>query len=59
MIKDTLNRIERYHGLSPRLDQAIDFLAAADLAALETGRHIIDGDRIYAYRLRFFSWGKP
>jgi YhcH/YjgK/YiaL family protein len=43
-----LNRIERYRGLSPRLDQAIDFLAAADLAALETGRHVIDGDRIYA-----------
>ena len=62
MIKDSLNRIERYRGLSPRLDQAIDFLAAANLAALETGRHVIDGDRIYAtasgYQTRPLAEGK-
>ena len=62
MIKDTLNRIDRYRGLSPRLDQAIDFLAAANLAALETGRHVIDGDRIYAtasgYQTRPLAEGK-
>jgi len=48
MIYDSLEAIDRYRGLSKGLDEAIDWLATCDLAALEVGCHRIDGDRVFA-----------
>lgn len=49
MVLDTLTNCLHYHGmLSGRLGIALDFLSASDLAALDLGRHAIDGDRVFA-----------
>jgi biofilm protein TabA len=44
MILDLVGHRERYGGLGFELDRALDYLADTDFAALEDGRHPIDGD---------------
>ena len=46
-IVDAIKNAELYYSLSPRIKQAFDWLAATDIAALEAGRHDIDGDNIF------------
>lgn len=53
MIVDELSRLDRYRGLSPRLDQSIAFLQTTDLRALPVGRVEIDGDHIFGTHLVF------
>lgn len=48
MICDTLNRIAVYGSLSSRLKRAADFITTTDLNTLEEGKHIIEGDDIFA-----------
>lgn len=48
MIYDTLTHAHQYQGLSPRLDQALDFLRRTDFSALADGRYEIDGDNVFA-----------
>jgi biofilm protein TabA len=48
MILDTLDHAQDYGGLHPRLARGLEFLRATDLMRLPTGRHEIDGDRIFA-----------
>ena len=38
MICDSLEHLDRYRGLHPNLDTAIDYLQTHDLAALPDGR---------------------
>lgn len=47
MIFDSLQRSDSYRALHPRLGRAFDYVAATDLAALEPGRHDIEGDDLY------------
>lgn len=47
MIFDSLKNCSLYYGISPRLRQAFEFLNNTDLAALEAGKHPVDGDNIY------------
>ena len=48
MILDTLNAIGKYAGLSPDFAAAVRWLQATDLHALEPGKTVIDGDRVFA-----------
>ena len=48
MIVDAIKNAELYYSLSPRIKQAFDWLAATDIAALEAGRHDIDGNNLFA-----------
>jgi biofilm protein TabA len=48
MIFDLLTNAHLYAGLGPRIVLGFDFLAGTDLLALPTGRHEIDGDRVFA-----------
>ena len=48
MIFDKIANHLNYRGLSVGLDSALDYLLETDLEALETGRHDIKGDDIYA-----------
>ncbi len=48
MIVDGIASIERYRGLYRGLDVLMDWLETTDWRALPTGRHAIDGDRVYA-----------
>jgi biofilm protein TabA len=47
MILDRLSAAERYFALHPGFPQAFTFLRQADFAALEPGKHEIDGKRLY------------
>jgi biofilm protein TabA len=47
MILDTLARSGRYLALHPAFARAFEVLTTRDVAALEAGRHEIDGDRMY------------
>ncbi len=47
MVVDSFDYIARYKGLHPNLDTAIDWLNSHTLDALENGRIIIDGDKVF------------
>ena len=47
MILDSLKNKEQYAALHPRFKQVFDFIDNTDVAALECGRHDIDGDNIF------------
>lgn len=47
MILDSLKNKEQYVSLHPRFKQVFDFIDNTDVAALECGRHDIDGDNIF------------
>lgn len=47
MIFDSLKNRALYYAVSPRLEQAFDYIVSTDLAALEAGRHPIDGDDLF------------
>ncbi len=48
MIYDSMDNLKAYKGLNANLDDAIDWLAAADLESLSEGKHEVDGTRIFA-----------
>ena len=43
MIYGRLDRLDRYRGLSARLDKALDFLKTQNLTALPAGKTVLDG----------------
>jgi biofilm protein TabA len=47
VILDTLQRGHHYEELHPQFARAFALLRSMDLAALDPGRHEIDGDRLY------------
>ena len=47
MILDSLKNKEQYAALHPRFQKVFDFIESHDVAALECGRHDIDGDDIF------------
>ncbi|MBR4996186.1 MAG: YhcH/YjgK/YiaL family protein [Alistipes sp.] len=47
MILDSLKNKARYEALHPRFKQVFDFIDSHDVAAMECGRHDIDGDNIF------------
>ena len=48
MILDTLANADRYLALHPLFSRAFEFLRKTDLAALPPGRHVIDGESLFA-----------
>ena len=48
MTPDDLSNAERYGDLHPGFRQGFEFLRRTDLAGLQTGRHEIDGERLFA-----------
>lgn len=48
MILDRLNHAELYRPLAPRLWQGFAFLLQSDLEALTAGRHVLDGENLFA-----------
>ena len=47
MILDSLKNAALYAELHPRFKTVFDYIASHDLAAMECGRHDIDGDNIF------------
>lgn len=52
MILDRLEHIARYASLHPLFPKAFEFLQQPDLASLPSGRHEIDGERVFAIAAR-------
>ncbi|HEX4131556.1 MAG TPA: YhcH/YjgK/YiaL family protein [Pirellulales bacterium] len=52
MILDTIEQAARYAALHPLFERAFHYLRVTDLAALELGRHELDGDRLYVLLAR-------
>ena len=48
MILDDLQNAARYHALNPLFAEAFTFLSHSRLAFLASGRHELDGDRLFA-----------
>lgn len=53
MIIDRLDRAHLYTSLGERLDRALAFLQQTDLSSLAPGKHVIDGDNLYAMALQY------
>ena len=49
MIFDTLDKLASYKGISANMDRAIDFILAADFAAMPADRFEIDGTNVYGF----------
>lgn len=47
MILDSLKNKQQYESLHPRFKQVFDYIDTHDLAAMELGRHDVDGDNIF------------
>ncbi len=47
MIADNLKNAAIYKSLSANFRTAFDWLEKTDLAALEKGRHVVDGEQVY------------
>lgn len=48
MISDNLNNAKQYFSLSEKIKRGFEFLLNSDLKNMQDGKHIIDGDEIYA-----------
>ena len=48
MIYDKIENHRNYRGIGDGIDAALDYLLNADLEGLEPGKHIIDGDKLFA-----------
>ena len=48
MIFDKIENHKSYRGIKDGIDMALDYLLNTDLEELAPGKHIIDGDRIFA-----------
>ena len=48
MIKDKLEHSTRYESVHPLFKKAFEFLQKSDVSSLSEGKHMIDGDNIFA-----------
>ena len=53
MIYGRLDRLDRYRGLSARLDKALDFLKKQNLTALPAGKTVLDGEALFVNRFDY------
>ncbi len=47
MILDSLKNSSLYGSVCPRMERAFELVAAADLASLPVGKHLLDGEEIF------------
>lgn len=47
MILDTLDNLQQYVALNPRIQKVVDFIKENDLAAVPSGKVHIDGDDVF------------
>jgi len=57
MIHDHLDQLDAYASLMPGFAEALSFLRTQPLMALDTGRHDIDGDRLFCIIDRYTPRG--
>jgi len=47
MVRDSINNRETYFELSPRIEEALSFLASTDFSEVQPGKYEIDGDSLF------------
>ncbi len=47
MILDSLKNASLYEAICPRMKRAFELVAAADLASMPVGKHLLDGEEIF------------
>lgn len=55
MIKDKLANAKTYYGLSARMQQAFEWLQNNDLANMPDGKHVINGEHLFANVQTYFT----
>ena len=55
MIQDKLTNAKTYYGLSARMQQAFEWLQNSDLTNMPDGKHVIDGEHIFANVQTYFT----
>lgn len=55
MVIDLISNASLYLPLGPGIARALEFLQRTDLAALEPGRHPLDGDHVYTLVSEYLS----
>lgn len=55
MIQDKLTNAKTYYGLSARMKQAFEWLQNSDLTNMPDGKHVIDGEHIFANVQTYFT----
>lgn len=55
MIFDKIDNAGRYFGISRNLDTALRYIMDTDLAALEDGKHIVDGEDVFVNVMHAFT----
>jgi YhcH/YjgK/YiaL family protein len=48
MVIDKIENLKLYEKLNPRFSKAMDYLQNTDFTKLEPGKHIVDGEQIFA-----------
>jgi len=48
MIIDTIENARLYSDLGPRIAAALDYLTTTDFTSMALGKHVIDGERLFA-----------
>ncbi len=55
MVIDLISNASLYRPLGPGIARSLEFLQRTDLAALEPGRHPLDGDRVHSLVSEYLS----
>lgn len=55
MIQDKLTNAKTYYGLSARMKQAFEWLQNSNLTNMPDGKHVIDGEHIFANVQTYFT----
>jgi YhcH/YjgK/YiaL family protein len=55
MVTDVLTNAGQYAALGPRIARAIDYVSATDFSRLADGKHVVDGDDVFALVQRYTS----
>jgi biofilm protein TabA len=53
MILDRIEHAAMYRGLEPILREALDYLSSTDFSQVPEGRHVLDGERLFALVQRY------
>lgn len=56
MVIDKLKNAHLYYNLGPRFERGLRYLQETDLAAIETGKHLIDGEDVFVLIKRYDSF---
>ena len=48
MIIDAIDNVSLYSSLGPRIGAALDYIVNTDFSSMATGKHHIDGERLFA-----------